>query len=52
MRRVVLSHDEEYNPSMELVGLANLGTDKVVQLEVNNKFIVVSQPSINTIKFY
>jgi hypothetical protein len=52
MRRVVLSSDEEHNPTMELAGLVNLGTDKVAQLEVNNKFIVVSSPTTNTIKFY
>lgn len=52
MRRVVLTHDEEYNPNMELVGVETIGSDKVVQLEVNNKFVCVSQPSINTIKFY
>ena len=52
MRRYTLSYDAEYNPSMQLAGLAALGSDKVVQLEVNNKFIVVSQPSVNTIRFY
>lgn len=52
MRRYVLSYDEELNPSMALAGLAPLGTDKVVQLEVNNKFIAISQPSASTIKFY
>ena len=52
MRRYTLSYDANYNPSMELAGLAALGSDKVVQLEVNNKFIVLSQPSVNTIRFY
>lgn len=52
MRRVVLTHDEEYNPTMTLVGFETIGKERVVQLEVNNKFICVSQPSINTIKFY
>ena len=37
---------------MELVGVETIGADKVAQLEVNNKFICVSQPSLNTIKFY
>ena len=52
MRRYTLSHDAEYNPSMELQGVETIGSEKVVQLEVNNKFIALSQPSINSIKFY
>ena len=52
MRRVVLTHDEEYNPVMNLVGIKTIGTEKVVQQEVNSKFICISQPSLNTIKIY
>lgn len=52
MRNVIVTHDENYNPSMDLVGLETIGSDKVVQLEVNNKFICVSMPGINTIKLY
>lgn len=52
MRRVLLTHDEEHNPSMNLVGIKTIGSEQVVQLEVNSKFICISQPSIDTIKFY
>ena len=52
MRRVVLTHDEEYIPTMALAGVETIGKEKVVQLEVNNKFICVSQPSVNTITFF
>ena len=42
MRRVVVTHDEEYIPAMTQVGIETIGKEKVVQLEVNNKFICVS----------
>ena len=46
MRRYIVSHDADYNPSIALAGAPqSLGNGQVGQLEVDNKLILLSIPS-------
>ena len=45
MRRYVVSHNDAYVPEMSLAGVQSIGQTQIGQLEVNNKFIILSKPT-------
>lgn len=52
MRRYVIAWDNDFNPTISLAGVQSIGKTPIGQLEVNNKFIILSKPTQGKLMLY